>query len=52
MKKCDVLYLVIPCYYEEVVLPETSKRLVKILIKIIQCLRVFAYQEIEDTKML
>ncbi len=31
MKKCDVLYLVIPCYYEEVVLPETSKRLVKIL---------------------
>lgn len=29
MKKCDVLYLVIPCYNEEEVLPETTKRLEK-----------------------
>ena len=27
MKKCDVLYMVIPCYNEEEVLPETTKRL-------------------------
>ena len=27
MKKCEVLYLVIPCYNEEEVLPETAKRL-------------------------
>ena len=29
MKKCDVLYMVIPCYNEEEVLPETTKRLEK-----------------------
>lgn len=29
MKKCDVLYMVIPCYNEEEVLPETTKRLKK-----------------------
>ncbi len=27
MKKCDILYMVIPCYNEEEVLPETTKRL-------------------------
>ena len=27
MKKCDVLYMVIPCYNEEEVLLETTKRL-------------------------
>ena len=26
MKKCDVLYMVIPCYNEEEVLPETTKK--------------------------
>ena len=29
MKKCDVLYMVIPCYNEEEDLPETTKRLEK-----------------------
>ena len=27
MKKCEILCLVIPCYNEEEVLPETAKRL-------------------------
>ena len=36
MKKCDVLYMVIPCYNEEEVLPETTKRLEKKLSELIK----------------
>ena len=36
MKKCDVLYMVIPCYNEEEVLPETTKRLEKKLGELIK----------------
>lgn len=36
MKKCETLYLVIPCYNEEEVLPETAKRLTEKLNSMIE----------------
>ena len=59
MEKLPILYIVIPCYNEEEVLKETTKRLKTKLKKLLKektistsCLREYLYPEIEGIKML
>ena len=58
----SILYLVIPCYNEQEVLPETSKQLLEKMTNLIKkekiseeskimFVRVFVFQETKDTRM-